>query len=167
MHSVRHLIIVAAALSAACTETLTQALGRLPRPQPDPPINVEDTVTATALQDALAMGYVHGPRVIIANGHRALRSSSLPHVDSVTFLLLPLEQIQALADEYGDLGYVQILGPTVGDSVATVTIGIEGAFSRAQHRYGVVDGGGSCEWHLTRSNGQWRAERSRMICLIS
>ncbi len=167
MHPVRCLIIVTAVLSPACTETLTQALGRLPRTQPDPPISVEDTVTAKALRDALATGYVHGPLVIIANGDGALRSSSLPHVDSVTFLLLTPEHIQALADEYGDLSYVKILGPTVRDSVATVTIGLDGAFSRAQHPYGVVDGGGSCEWRLTRGNGQWRAERSRMICMIS
>src|SRR6266496_6276678 len=80
MDPVRHLIIIAAVLSSACTETLTQALERLPRTQPDPPISVEDTVTATALRDALATGYVHGPRVI-ASGHGALRSSSLPHVD--------------------------------------------------------------------------------------
>ncbi|SRR6266496_97208 len=165
MDPVRHLIIIAAVLSSACTETLTQALERLPRTQPDPPISVEDTVTATALRDALATGYVHGPRVI-ASGHGALRSSSLPHVDSVTFLLLTPEHIQALADEYGDLGYVQILGPTVRDSVATVSIGLDGAFSRAQHPYGVVDGRSSCEWRLTRDNGQWRAEHSR-ICIIS
>jgi hypothetical protein len=166
MHPVRHLIIIVASLSSACTETLTQALARLPRTQPEPPISVEDTVTATALRDALATGYVHGSRVIIANGHGALRSSSLPNVDSVAFLLLTPEHIQALADEYGDLGYVQILRPTVRDSVATVTIGLEGAFSRAQHPYGVIDGGDSCEWRLTRGKGRWRAERSR-VCIVS
>ena len=161
----RHLCIIAL-LSSACTETLSQALARLPRTQPDPPITTEDSATAAALREALASGYVRGPRIIVANGNGKVRSASLPKVDSVTFLLLTPEHIQALADEYGDLGYTQVLPPIVTDSEVRVSLVAADAFSRPQHPYGVIFGGSVCELRLARREGQWRIHRPG-VCLVS
>jgi len=166
MQPLRQLMIMGATLSSACTQTLTQALARLPSIQPDPPITVEDTVTAAALLATLATGYVRGPQVIIANVNGEVTSASLPRADTLTFLFLTPDHIQQLADEYGDLDYVRISRPTVRDSVATVIIGIFGAFSRTLPTSAVIDGPSSCEWHLARGIGQWRVQGTGR-CLVS
>jgi len=157
---------VAALLSSACTQTLTQALARLPSVQPASPITVADTVIAAVLLEALTTQYGHGPRVIIANAQEELSPASLPPVDTLAFLLLNPDQIQQLADEYGDLSYLRILRWTVSDSVATVSIGVFGAFSRARTNGPIVDGPSSCEWRVARRGGQWRVQGTTM-CVVS
>ena len=161
-----HVITVAALLSSACTQTLTQALARLPSVQPTSPITVGDTVIAAVLQQSLTTQYGHGRRVIIANTREGLSPASLPSVDTLAFLFLNLDQIQRLADEYGDLSYLRILRWTVTDSVANVSIGVFGAFSRARTDGPIVDGPSSCEWRVARRRGQWRVQGTTM-CVVS
>jgi len=166
MKASRQVITLAALLSSACTQTLTQALARLPSVQPGLPVTVEDTVIAAVLLEALTTGYAHGPQVIIANVEGELTSASLPRVDTLTFLFLNPEQIQQLADEYGDLSYLRISPSTVRDTVATVTIGVYAAFSRARTNGPIIDGPSSCEWRLARSGGQWRVQGTT-LCVVS
>jgi hypothetical protein len=162
----RQLITVAALLSSACTQTLTQALSDLPRARPLVPVTAQDTVIAAALLEGLRTQFAHQSNVIIAQESGDLTAASLPHVDTLTFLLLTPEQIQQLADEYGDLSYFRISRPTVTDSVATVNIGIYGSYSRAVARWAIVDGPTSCEWRFVRHGGQWRIQ-GNTICLVS
>ena len=161
-----HVITVVALLSSACTQTLTQALARLPSVQPTSPITVGDTVIAAVLHEALTTQYGHGRRVIIANTQEWLSPASLPSVDTLAFLFLNPDQIQQLADEYGDLSYLRILRWTVTDSVANVSIGVFGAFSRARTDGPIVDGPSSCEWRVARRGGQWRVQGTTM-CVVS
>ena len=161
-----HVITVVALLSSACTQTLTQALARLPSVQPTSPITVGDTVIAAVLHEALTTQYGHGRRVIIANTQEWLSPASLPSVDTLAFLFLNPDQIQQLADEYGDLSYLRILRWTVTDSVANVSIGVFGAFSRARTDRPIVDGPSSCEWRVARRRGQWRVQGTTM-CVVS
>ena len=166
MKPLRQMITVAAVLSSACTQTLTQALARLPSIEPSPPVTVEDTVIAAVLLEALATQYAHGPRVIIANDLGRLTASALPPSDTLAFLLLNPEQIQELADEYGELSYLRILRWAVSDSVATLSIGVFGAFSRARTDGPMVDGSSSCEWRVARRSDQWRVQGTTM-CVVS
>ncbi len=166
MKPLRQVITVAALLSSACTQTLTHAIARLPSVQPAPPVTVGDTVIAAVLLEALTTQYGHGPRVIIANAQEELSPTSLPPVDTLAFLLLSLDQIQQVADEYGDLSYLRILRWTLSDSVATVSVGVFGAFSRARTDGPIVDGPSSCEWRVARRGGQWRVQGTTM-CVVS
>src|SRR6266540_1928500 len=112
MKASRQVITVAALLSSACTQTLTQALARLPSVQPGLPVTVEDTVIAAVLLEALTTGYAHGPQVIIANVEGELTSASLPRVDTLTFLFLnpapPNKRLKLTgAPKYGRMPFVR------------------------------------------------------------
>ncbi len=166
MKPICQVITVAALLASACTQTLTQALARLPSVEPSPPGTVEDTVIAAVLLEALRTQYAHGRRVIIANDLEGLTPASLPSIDTLAFLLLNPDQIQQLADEYGDLSYLRILRWAASDSVATVSIGVFGMFSRARSDGPIVDGPTSCEWRVARRSDQWRVQGTTM-CVVS
>ena|SRR3989442_8194266 len=166
MKPLRQMITIAALLSSACTQTLTQALARLPSVEPSSPVTLEDSLIAAVLLEALTTQYAHGPRVIIADDLGGLTPGSLPPIGTLAFLLLNADQIQQLADEYGDLSYLRILRWTVSDSMATVRIGVFGAVSRARSDGPIVDGPSSCEWRVARRSDQWRVQGTTM-CVVS
>jgi hypothetical protein len=153
--------------AAAC------ATSRAPAPNltlliaPSPPLTVADTVARLALRRAVAALWPPtNHRVIVTRLGASLTPRALPDSVGLSFVILPREAIQRVADEQGDFYYLEVYSIAVHGDTATVSIALESAFSRPLHGGSMLAGSTFCEWVAVRQERGWTVNEPRN-CLIA
>ena len=128
------------------------------KPGDIPDVNLLDRNPAIILATATRYITIQGEAV-----DTFLTECSLPHKRSVRFMLLTLEQIQALADDHGSFVYLFISEIKETSEGAVVTISTTWAVGKDSHMGGIVSGGGyllllrkdGSKWSFNKMGDKW------------
>ncbi len=142
LRSVTWLLSASAMALSTCGKNLARALNTLPATAPLPLSSDEDRVIAAALLCATTQPRPRcgeGPpvfdhmRVVVDTSSDHVSAHTLSSSDSLQYLLLSKEEIQALADKYGDFVYISVGAPNVFGDSAEIDVQTKSAYSRRLH----------------------------------
>src|SRR5690348_14980805 len=118
-----HGLVLLPVCFVACTVTINQALEQLPITAPEPPVTPADSVVRLALTRVIkGLPAAKGRPIVVSGQWHDLTRHALPESAHAPIILLSPLKLQELADEYGDIDYVQI--QSVEISADTAKIGI-------------------------------------------